>query len=400
MKNYDIIIIGAGIVGLSVALELINNQNDLSICLLEKEDTIAKHQTGNNSGVIHSGVYYKPGSRKAINCVEGYYKLLEFCKKHNIKYDLCGKIIVATDESEESQIRTIYDRGIKNGLKNLEIIDRDGIKKIEPYCNGTLAIHVPQAGIINYTEVCKTIKKLLSDKGVDIVFNCKVDTINVLSDNSIEVKNDNQVRFASKLINCCGLYSDKMFEQSTKKKASYQILPFRGEYYKLKKGAEKLVNGLIYPVPNPEFPFLGVHFTKMISGGVESGPNAVLAFAREGYKKNNINLKELYETLSYKGFHNIVYRYWKDGFYEMYRSFIKAAFVRDMQKLIPTIKASDVVRGGAGVRAQAVYPNGDMIDDFLIEFDGPVVNVCNAPSPAATSSFSIARTIAKSVLNT
>ncbi len=396
--KYDVVIIGAGIVGLSTAYSLSQKNPNLKISIFEKESDIAQHQTGNNSGVIHSGIYYKPGSLKALNCKKGYNMLLSFCEEHDIPYDLCGKIIVATTEEEKTQIARIYKNGIANGLEDLSILNEKEIKEIEPHCEGIQAVHVPQAGIIDYKEVCRVLLELLKNSNLAVVLNSEIIKIEATEEEVQFLTNDMWLS-SDILINCCGLYSDRIYEESTSKKATYKIVPFRGEYYELKPSVESLVKGLIYPVPNPEFPFLGVHFTKMIHGGVEAGPNAVLAFAREGYKKSDINLKDLAETLTYSGFLSIVRKYWKDGMYEMYRSYSKKAFVKAMKKLIPSITVDDVVRGGAGVRAQAVYSNGDMIDDFVIEYDGAVVNVCNAPSPAATSSFAIGETIANAVIN-
>lgn len=395
--TYDIAIVGGGIVGLATAYQINQERPDLKVILFEKENKIASHQTGNNSGVIHSGVYYKPGSLKAKNCFEGYSMLLDFCEEHSIKYDLCGKVIVATEEKEIPQLDIIYGKGIQNGLPNLKMIDAKEIKELEPHCAGIRGIHVPQAGIVDYKEVSQKIFDLMTANGVVAKLGHKVEKISS-DNNEVIIKTANETFKSHRIINCGGLYSDRLFEQSTNKKSTYKILPFRGEYYDLKPNAYHLVKGLIYPVPNPEFPFLGVHFTRTIHGGVESGPNAVLAYAREGYKKSNINVSEFLETISYSGFRKIAFKYWKDGAYEMYRSYSKKAYVHALQKLIPEIKSSDVVPGNAGVRAQAVYPDGSMIDDFLIEEDGNVINVCNAPSPAATSSLSIGKKIASTIL--
>jgi len=394
---HDIAIVGGGIVGLATAYQLNQANPNLKVILFEKENSIAKHQTGNNSGVIHSGVYYKPGSLKAKNCFEGYSMLLDFCDEHRIKYDLCGKVIVATAENEIPQLEVIYGKGQQNGLPNLKMIDEYEIKEIEPHCAGIKGIHVPQAGIIDYKEVSRKLLELMLANGVTVKIGHKVDMIKRENSN-VTIKTSKGNFKTHRIVNCGGLYSDRLFEQSTGKKSTYKILPFRGEYYDLKPEAQFLVKGLIYPVPNPEFPFLGVHFTRTIHGGVESGPNAVLAYAREGYKKSNVNVSELLETISYSGFRKIAFKYWKDGAYEMYRSYSKRAYVKALQTLIPEIKSKDVVPGGAGVRAQAVYPDGSMIDDFLIEEDGNVINVCNAPSPAATSSLSIGKKITEVLL--
>jgi len=397
MEN-DIVIVGAGIVGLSTAYNLKKKNTDLNVLVLEKESSIALHQTGNNSGVIHSGVYYVPGSLKAQNCFEGYSKLLDFCKEEDIPFDLCGKIIVATNDSEIPGLEKIYDRGNKNGLSDLEYLSPEQIKEIEPHCNGVKAIHVPQAGIINYKKVAQKILEKFQALGGQIKFNERVSDIDQRPD-SIEIKTKNNTYTSKLLVNCAGLFSDKMAKM-TGEEIDYQIVPFRGEYYVLKPEKSHLVKGLIYPVPDPNFPFLGVHFTKMIEGGVEAGPNAVLAFAREGYKKSNIKISELLESITYPGFIKLATKYWKEGAYEMYRSYSKKAFVKAMQTLIPEITSKDVVRGGAGVRAQALKKDGTMVDDFLILQKNNVINVCNAPSPAATSSLSIGNYISNKILNT
>ena len=385
--NYDYIIVGAGIVGLSTAYSISKKNKKAKILVLEKESKVSKHQSGNNSNVIHSGIYYKPNSEKAKNCKRGYDLLIDFLKKNQIKYEICGKIIVATNSEEEIELMKLYDRGKKNGLKNLKLLNSSEIKKKEPYVNGTRAIYVPQSGITDYNEVCKKIYKILIKSKTTFKFNSKVKSIKNKVDDNI-VTTDCGKQYSSKyIINVAGLYSDKLAQLSTK--VDYKIIPFRGEYYNLKDSARHLVKNLIYPVPNPDFPFLGVHFTRRVDGSIESGPNAVLAFSREGYKMTNINFKELFEILTFKGFIKLAFTYWREGAEEMYRSISKRAYLKSLQKLIPKIKYSDIVRGGSGVRAQAVKINGDLIDDFLIKINGNIVNVCNAPSPAATSCFAI-----------
>lgn len=392
----DFIIIGSGIVGLSTAYHLKKQNADLNVVLLEKESDLAIHQTGHNSGVIHSGIYYKPGSLKAINCKKGYDQLIQFCDENAIQYDLCGKIIVATEKEESASLTTILERGIANGLEGIKKINTQEIKEIEPYCAGIEGIWVPQTGIIDYIAVTKKYAELFEKLGGEIQFNQKV----------IGIKNDNNRTFiqtetsefnTQKVINCAGLYSDKVAKM-TDKNVDVQILPFRGEYFSIKKEKEYLVKNLIYPVPNPNFPFLGVHFTRMINGGVEAGPNAVLAFAREGYTNKTINWKELIETLSHSGFQKVALKYWKDGLYEMYRSYSKTAFTKALQRLIPEIQKQDLEHQTAGVRAQACDNAGNLSDDFLIFENKNVINVCNAPSPAATSSLAIGESIAALVL--
>ncbi|UXP31221.1 L-2-hydroxyglutarate oxidase [Reichenbachiella agarivorans] len=392
----DVIVIGGGIVGLASAWKILEKAPNTSITILEKESGPAQHQTGNNSGVIHSGLYYKPGSLKATNCIKGYHLLLDFCQKEEIKYDLCGKIVVATDESELPYLTTLHERGVQNGLTDMIWLDQVGLKEYEPHVNGVKGIYVPQTGIIDYKAVCKKLEQKLLSAGAVIHYNHKVVKINNGTD--VQTVITNQGEFEGKLIvNCAGLYSDKVAKM-TPLKPDLKIVPFRGEYYQLKKESEHLVKNLIYPVPDPNFPFLGVHFTRMINGGVEAGPNAVLAFQREGYKKSDINLAELAETLAWPGFQKVAAKYWRTGFGEMYRSFSKAAFTKALQKLIPEIKESDLEVGGAGVRAQACDRNGGLLDDFHILEDEHFVNVCNAPSPAATSSLAIGDEISKRVL--
>lgn len=390
--KYDVIIVGGGIVGLATALNIKEKQPDLKLLILEKEDAIAKHQTGNNSGVIHSGLYYKPGSLKAINCINGYHKLVEFCCKQQIPFDLCGKIVVATSEEEIPLMNNLFERGIQNGLRNLTLLNEDELKEYEPHVAGIAGIHVPQTGIVDYVKVCEKYAEVIISLGGEIKFNEKVK--NILSKDSNTVIT-NVSEYESKLvINCAGLYSDKI-ARLTEKKLNVKIIPFRGEYFTLTKEKQSLVKNLIYPVPDPNFPFLGVHFTRMMKGGVEAGPNAVLAFSREGYKKSDINILELAETLAWPGFQKVALKYWKTGMGEMYRSFSKAAFTKALQKLIPEIQENDLSPGGAGVRAQACDKNGGLIDDFLIFEDTKTINVCNAPSPAATSSLSIGEKVAE-----
>jgi L-2-hydroxyglutarate oxidase len=394
--NFDIVVIGGGIVGLATALKVKENNPFLKILILEKEDELAKHQTGNNSGVIHSGLYYKPGSLKAKNCIHGYNLLVDFCKVNDIPFELCGKIVVATEERELPLLENLFVRGKQNGLQNLKKLTKEELKEYEPYVNGLEGIFVPQTGIVDYKVVADKYGELLRNKETEIKLNEKV--IDIQTDNSKVVVITPKQSYSAKLvINCAGLYSDKVAAM-TVKDLNVKIIPFRGEYYKIKKDREYLVKNLIYPVPDPNFPFLGVHFTRMARGGVEAGPNAVLAFKREGYRKSDINLSELGESLAWPGFQKVAAKYWKTGFGEMYRSFSKAAFTKALQKLIPEIKIDDLVEGGAGVRAQACDRNGGLVDDFLILEEKHAINVCNAPSPAATSSLSIGETVASLAL--
>jgi len=394
--NYDIIVVGGGIVGLATALKLKVASPFLKILLLEKEKELAKHQTGNNSGVIHSGLYYKPGSLKAKNCIHGYHLLIDFCRENNVPFELCGKIVVATEKKELPILDNLFVRGQQNGLLNLKKLTKEELNEYEPYVSGLQGIFVPQTGIVDYKRVAEKYGELLQLKGVDLHLGEAVIDIQ-LDSTKVVVATQTQSYSAKLIINCAGLYSDKV-AQMTVKDLNVKIIPFRGEYYKLKKEKEYLVKNLIYPVPDPNFPFLGVHFTRMAKGGVEAGPNAVLAFRREGYKKSDINLSELAETLAWPGFQKVASKYWRTGFGEMYRSFSKAAFTKALQKLIPEIKESDLVEGGAGVRAQACDREGGLVDDFLILEQNHVINVCNAPSPAATSSLAIGETVSNLAL--
>ncbi len=393
----DVIIIGGGIVGLATALQLKQQNASLKITLLEKETEVAKHQTGNNSGVIHSGIYYKPGSLKAINCIHGYNLLIDFCRKNEIPIELCGKIIVATEEKELPLLQNLFIRGEQNGLRNLKMLTAETLREYEPHVAGIAGIAVPQTGIVDYKSVAEKYADRIKDRGGEIVVGEKVLDIQLLPD-YVTVSTQKRTYATKLVINCAGLYSDKV-ARLTSKKVDVKIIPFRGEYFKLKKEKEYLVKNLIYPVPDPNFPFLGVHFTRMIKGGVEAGPNAVLAFQREGYKKTDINLAELGESLAWPGFQKVAFKYWKTGIGEMYRSFSKAAFTKALQKLLPEIQENDLEDGGAGVRAQACDRTGGLVDDFMILEEKQVINVCNAPSPAATSSLSIGESISKLALS-
>jgi L-2-hydroxyglutarate oxidase len=389
---YDIIIIGGGIVGLAAGLKIKESRPELKVAILEKESEVAKHQTGNNSGVIHSGLYYKPGSLKATNCINGYHELIRFCETENIPFELTGKVVVATKKEQIPILNGLLERGLQNRLTGTRSITLDELKEYEPYCAGVAAIHVPQTGIVDYKVVAQTYAKKFQSIGGEIFLDHKVLKINNL--NSVSSIKTKYHEFVSKLvINCAGLYSDKVAQMSQEESLDVKIIPFRGEYYKIKKEREYLVKNLIYPVPDPNFPFLGVHFTRMMKGGVEAGPNAVLAFKREGYKRSQIDLTELSETLAWPGFQKVAAKYWKTGMGEMYRSFSKTAFTNALKELIPDIQESDLVDGGAGVRAQACDRTGGLLDDFCIRENEYAINVLNAPSPAATSSLSIGGTV-------
>jgi L-2-hydroxyglutarate oxidase len=394
---YDVVLVGGGIVGLATGYKLITARPDLKIAILEKESQLAIHQTANNSGVIHSGLYYKPGSLKAINCIRGYHELINFCKEEKIPYEITGKVVVATRESQRLILNTLLERGLQNGLTGTRKITLDELKEYEPHVVGVGAIHVPQTGIVDYLQVALAYGRKIIELGGSIFIDHKVLKINQKEGlNFIETSKET---FQAKLVvNCAGLYSDKVARMNDSSIDDVKIIPFRGEYFKLKEDREYLVKNLIYPVPDPNFPFLGVHFTRMKKGGVEAGPNAVLAFKREGYKKTQVDFAELAETLAWPGFQKVAGKYWKTGLGELYRSFSKSAFTKALQELIPEIQESDLVEGGAGVRAQACDRTGGLVDDFAIRESAFAINVLNAPSPAATSSLAIGGTVAEMVL--
>jgi (S)-2-hydroxyglutarate dehydrogenase len=392
-KKYDVIVIGGGIVGLATALKIKEKRPQTRLLLIEKENQLAAHQTGHNSGVIHSGIYYKPGSLKATNCVNGYKQLLDFCEKEEVSYELCGKIIVATRAEQIPMLNNIYERGLQNGLSKIKKISVAEIKEIEPHVAGVDGISVPYTGIIDYKAVCEKYAQKLKNLDGELRFGEKVIEISQAHNRSTVVTEQAYYE-TSLVINCAGIYADKIAQLTHKGPIHLRMIPFRGEYFEIKPNKQFLVKHLIYPVPDPNFPFLGVHFTRMIGGGIEAGPNAVLAFAREGYKKSDVNWKELWETISWPGFQKVAAKYWETGLGEMYRSFSKAAFTKALQELIPEIKEDDLVPGGAGVRAQACDREGGLLDDFSIIESSYAINVCNAPSPAATSSLSIGNTVA------
>lgn len=377
---YDIVIIGGGIVGLATGMKIKQQHPGLSIALLEKENALARHQTGNNSGVIHSGLYYKPGSLKATNCIQGYKELISFCQEENIPFEITGKVVVATQREQIPLLNNLLERGTQNSLDGIRRITLDELKELEPYCAGVAAVHVPQTGIVDYKKVAEAYAKKFKELGGVIFLGQQAVQIRQQQGlNYVETGSD---IFRSKLIiNCAGLYSDKVADMTGLDPEEIKILPFRGEYYKLKKEREYLVKNLIYPVPDPDFPFLGVHFTRMIKGGVEAGPNAVLAFRREGYKRMDFNFSEFKESLSWPGLQKVAAKYWKTGLGEYYRSFSKTAFTKALQELIPDIQESDLVEGGAGVRAQACDKKGGLLDDFYITENAMAINVLNAPPP-------------------
>jgi L-2-hydroxyglutarate oxidase len=387
----DVCIIGGGIVGLATAYRISTRFPNRKIVILEKEAILAKHQTGHNSGVLHSGIYYKPGSLKAINCRKGKKAMEDFCRDQGIEHELCGKIIVALNEEEIPRMEKIYERGQANGVK-CEIIDRKRLLEIEPHAAGIRAIHVPEGGIVNYKQVCERMGELISETdGNELLLGHEVREIKEIPKGLLVRTNQAEIE-SEFLINCGGLHSDRVTSLGGQAPPA-KIIPFKGEYYELNEEAKHLCKHLIYPVPDPQFPFLGVHFTRMIDGSVECGPNAVIAFGREAYGKFDLNIMDLFESLSYSGFRKMAIKHWKMGMGEMWRSYNKGAFVRALQRLIPEIQGKHLKRAPAGIRAQAVTPEGDMVDDFLIQESDRVVNVCNAPSPAATASLNIGESI-------
>ena len=395
-EKSNVIVIGGGILGLSTALNILQSRPFTRLTLIEKESTLALHQTGHNSGVIHSGLYYKPGSLKAINCREGYRQLLNFCQEESIPHEICGKIVVATSKEELPGLLELHRRGVANGLQNLRFLNPDEILEREPHCKGIQGLLVPQAGIVDYTVVAQKYAEKLLAMGGEIVLNEQVVTLQQKG-NQVEVIGQSRTWQADAVVTCAGLQSDRL-TRKTEPTLPLSILPFRGEYYQLKPSAPRLVNHLIYPVPDPAFPFLGVHFTRMIGGGVECGPNAVFAFGREAYKKTDFNIQDTWESLIWPGFRKVAVKHWRAAIGEYHRSFSKPAFVSALQKLIPEIKAEHLEPGGAGIRAQACDREGNLLDDFDFRVNKNIIHVCNAPSPAATASLSIGRIIAGKVL--
>ena len=387
----DVAIVGGGIVGLATAAALSERFPGCRLVVVEKESEIARHQTGHNSGVIHAGIYYRPGSYKAMLCVEGVRLMKAFCDANGIRYETCGKVVVATSDDELPRLQTLYERGTANGVPGLEMIGLERLRELEPHARAVRALHSPSTAIVDYTEVTRAMARALTQRGVSILTGRRVQAITRADGGLVLDTNLGEIG-AQHLINCAGLYADRV-ARLMGVQPDVQIIPFRGEYYTLRQG-QQLVRGLIYPVPDPEFPFLGVHFTKRIQGDTEAGPNAVLPFAREGYRMSNINVAELSRVLGYRGFWAMAAKYWRTGAYEFYRSLSKPAFVRALQKFVPELQASDMVPGGSGVRAQAVSPNGALVDDFKISETPNAIHVLNAPSPAATASLAIGRHIA------
>lgn len=397
--RFDLAVIGGGIVGLATAMQLIKRYPRAKMAVLEKEAKVASHQSGHNSGVIHSGIYYRPGSVKAKICVSGRKSLLKFCDKHDIPYKLCGKVIVATHKEQLPQLDELMKRGMANGVTDLEMIGPDRLQGIEPNTQGIMAIHSPSTGVIDFTQVAQAMATRFMDRGGEILTSYAVQGI-AHNNGGWRMKTPSGEIACEYLINCAGLYSDRLAQmtrryrsEETHSPGPVQIVPFRGEFYQLIPERRHLVRGLIYPVPDPRLPFLGVHCSRTIHGNVEVGPNAVLAFAREGYEKNHINFRDLWQILSFRGFWALARAQWRTGVNELYRSISKDAFVRDLRQLLPEAKSEDLVPAGSGVRAQAVSSDGRLLDDFVIEPEPKAIHVLNAPSPGATASLAIGKRI-------
>ena len=400
LRHYDIAIVGAGLVGLATARELLIRQPRLRVVVLEKEPALASQQSGHNSGVIHSGIYYTPGSLKAKACVAGHRAMLEFCRDHGIPFNICGKVIVALDEREIPRLEDLYRRGIANGVRDLELIGQERLHELEPYVIGIKAIYSPQTGITDFVKVAQAYARAIQQREGEIITSCKVTSLSTKGGQNLllciqsqpNIRNVHIEIEASYVITCGGLQSDKLSKMSGQK-SEIRILPFRGDFYVLRPEKRHKVRALIYPVPDPRFPFLGVHFTRRLDGEVWAGPNAVLAFAREGYQRWKINLRDLLEILGYSGFWKLAAQYWKMGLAEMYRDYAKTAYVKELQRYIPELHSDDIVPGPSGVRAQAIAKNGRLVDDFLIHYGENTVHIVNAPSPAATSSLVLAQMI-------
>jgi len=398
-KNiFDFTIVGAGIIGLSTAYKLSLAYQDAKILVLEKEGKVASHQTGKNSGVIHSGIYYQPGSYKAKNCINGRHQLVEFCEQNDVAIDICGKVIVATSEHELDRLDAIYKRGLENKIEGIAKIDAQDLNEIEPHVKGVAAIKVPCTGIVDYVGMCQKLQTKIEENGGKIIFGQEVTNIKTEKDFLTVTTKKNS--FTSKyLVNCAGLYCDRV-AKSAGVKSPIQIIPFKGEYYELKPEAEFLVNHLIYPLPHKDFPFLGVHFTRMALGGIECGPNAVPVFKREGYKKLSFDMEEALEIINFPGFWKLSFKHWRMGLDEYHRSLSKKAFVKGLQKLIPSVEEKHLTVAPSGVRAMALKPNGEILDDFYFEIGDRQIHVLNAPSPAATAGLAIGDEIILKLIET
>ena len=392
MSRKKLIVVGGGIVGLATAYRLGQKFPDAGITVLEKEPAVGRHQSGNNSGVLHAGLYYKPGSAKALLAVNGIRQMIAFCQQHQIPHEICGKLVVATAQEELPRLHDLLDRGQRNGLTGLQLLNADQMREVEPHVAGIAAIRVPEEGIVDYPRVCQVLATQINGQ---VIPNARVRALRQTPGGWVAVTTAGDYE-GDFLINCAGLHCDRVSQMAGIPR-DLRIIPFRGEYFKIKAARQHLVRNLIYPVPDPKFPFLGVHFTRLIHGGVEAGPNAVLAFAREGYKKWDINPADLFDALSYRGLWAFLRRYPRMCFDELRRSFSKELFCHSLQRLVPEIQVEDLEPGGAGVRAQAISPNGETVQDFHIVHRANSVHVLNAPSPGATAALAIGDTIAAQV---
>lgn len=395
MKQKSVAVIGGGIVGLATAWRLGQKLPEARITLLEKEDAVGRHQSGNNSGVLHSGLYYKPGSLKARLAVSGIRQMVAFCQEHRVPHEICGKLVVATDQEELPRLEALGERGQQNGLEGLALLGPDEMREIEPHAGGLAALRVPQEGIVDYGKVCEALVAEITRQGGRVVTGAKVQKLRQTSGGWI-AETPKGGFAVDLLVNCAGLHSDRVSQLAGERREA-RIVPFRGEYYKIRKDRQHLVRNLIYPVPDPSFPFLGVHFTRLIHGGIEAGPNAVLAFAREGYRKTDINLRDLFDALTYRGLWRFLARYPRMSWAELRRSLSKRLFSESLQRLVPKIQVADLETGGAGVRAQALAPSGELLQDFLIIARPNALHVLNAPSPGATAALAIGDYIAGQV---
>lgn len=392
MSSRSIAIVGGGIVGLATAYRLGERFPDAQITLLEKEDGVGRHQTGHNSGVLHSGLYYKPGTSKARLAVAGIRQMVAFCQENAVPHEICGKLVVAADDTEVDRLRSLHERGIANGLEGLRWLGPQEMREVEPHVGGVAALRVPQEGIVDYPRVCEVLAAKLVSHGTAVVTGARAGKI-VRDGAGWRIATTRGDYAADFLINCAGLHCDRVAE-NTGERRDTRIVPFRGEYYKIRPERQDLVRHLIYPVPDPQFPFLGVHFTRLIHGGIEAGPNAVLAFAREGYRKTDVNLGDLWDALSYRGLWRFLQRYPGMAWFELRRSFSRDLFCRSLQRLVPDIRPDDLVTGGSGVRAQVIAPEGEIVQDFQFIARPKALHVLNAPSPAATASLAIGAEIA------
>ena len=392
----DYLVIGGGVVGLATAWRLQTMQPGSRVCLLEKEPEVGSHQSGHNSGVLHCGLYYKPGSTKAILAVRGIRQMVEFCREAGIAHEVCGKLVVACDDAELARLHKLEERGRQNGLEGIEFLGREAMLEREPNVGGIAALRVPQEGIVDYPAVCSELKRRITANGGDVQTGARVTWLEQRGDEWIATTPKGE--FAGRyLVNCAGLHCDRVAGLAGEKRET-RIVPFRGEYYKLVEGGEGLVRHLIYPVPDPQFPFLGVHFTRLIHGGTEAGPNAVLAFAREGYRKTDVNVRDLLDALTYSGLWRFVAKYPRMTALELWQSLSKRRFCKALQKLVPNIRVTDIEPGGAGVRAQAMAREGNLIQDFCLIQRPAALHVLNAPSPAATASLAIGEEIVCKIL--